>query len=137
MSLSTVVCMRFLVSTMLIVVGVIHLLPLTGVLGGARLVSLYGVPINDPNLEILMRHRAVLFGLLGAFLIYAAFKPPFQGIAILAGLISVVSFMILAWSVGGYNAQLVTVFNADVIALVCLSIGVIAWWRTTALAQPV
>ena len=129
--------MRLLVSAMLLVVGVIHLLPLTGVLGGARLVSLYGVSINDPNLEILMRHRAVLFGLLGAFLIYAAFKPPFQGIAILAGLISVVSFMILAWSVGGYNAQLVTVFNADVIALVCLSIGVIAWWRTTALAQPV
>ena len=71
--------MRWLVSAMLMVVGVIHLLPLSGVLGGARLVSLYGISIDDPNLEILMRHRAVLFGLLGAFLIYAAFKPPFQG----------------------------------------------------------
>jgi hypothetical protein len=84
-----------------------------------------------------MRHRAVLFGLLGAFLIYAAFKPPFQGMAILAGLISVASFMFLAWSVGGCNAQLATVFKADVIALVCLSIGVIAWWRATASGQPV
>jgi len=35
--------MRWLVSAMLMVVGVIHLLPLSGVLGGARLVSLYGV----------------------------------------------------------------------------------------------
>ena len=57
--------------------------------------------------------------------------------AILAGLISVSSFMFLAWSVGGYNAQLATVFKADVIALVCLSIGVIAWWRATASGQPV
>ena len=127
--------MRLLVSAMLLVVGVIHLLPLSGVLGGARLVALYGVPIDDPNLEILMRHRAVLFGLLGAFLIYSAFKLPFQGMAILAGLISVASFMILAWSVGGYNAQLATVFKADVVALVCLLIGVIAWWRATASGQ--
>ena len=70
-------------------------------------------------------------------LIYAAFKPPFQGIAILAGLISVASFMILAWSVGVYNAQLSTVFKADVVALVCWLIGVIAWWRATASGQPV
>jgi hypothetical protein len=128
---------RLLVSATLLVVGVIHLLPLSGVLGGARLVSLYGVPIGDPNMEILMRHRAVLFGLLGAFLIYAAVKPPLQGIALLAGLISVASFMILAWSVGGFNAQLATVFKADVVALGCLAIGVIAWWRATASRQPV
>ena len=127
--------MRLLVSAMLLVVGVIHLLPLSGVLGGARLVSVYGAPIDDPNLEILMRHRAVLFGLLGAFLIYAAFKPPFQGIALLAGLISVVSFMLLAWTVGGYNAQLATVFKADIVALGCLAIGVIAWWRATVSEQ--
>jgi hypothetical protein len=63
---------------MLVVVGVIHLLPLTGVMGSARLVSLYGVPIEDPNVEILMRHRALLFSLLGGFMIYAAFKPPVQ-----------------------------------------------------------
>jgi len=129
--------MRALVSAMLLVVGVIHLLPLSGVLGGARLVALYGVPIDDPNLEILMRHRAVLFGLLGAFLIYAAFKPSIQGIAILAGLISVASFIILAWTVGGFNAQLGTVFKADLVALVCLAIGVIAWWRAAASVQPV
>ena len=73
---------------------------------------------------------------LGAFLIYSAFKPPFQGMAILAGLISVASFMLLAWSVGGFNAQLATVFKADVVALVCLLIGVIAWWRATASGQP-
>jgi hypothetical protein len=52
---------------MLTVVGIIHQLPLTGVLSVSRLQVLYGVTITDPNLEILMRHRAVLFGILGAF----------------------------------------------------------------------
>lgn len=70
--------MRHLVSAMLVIVGVIHLLPLSGVLGVGRLAALYGVSISDPNLSVLMRHRAVLFGLLGAFLVFAAFKPTFQ-----------------------------------------------------------
>lgn len=121
--------MRWLVSTMLVAVGIIHLLPLSGVLGGARLGALYGVPIDDPNLAILMRHRAVLFGLLGAFLIYAAFRPSLQLMALLAGSISVGSFIYLAWSVGGYNPQLATVFKADLVALACLLIGAAAWWR--------
>lgn len=50
--------MRYLVSTMLVVVAVIHLLPLSGVLGPARLNALYGISFDEPNLEILMRHRA-------------------------------------------------------------------------------
>ena len=55
--------MRYLVSAMLTVVAVINLLPLSGVLGTDRLHALYGVSFDEPNLAILMRHRAVLFGL--------------------------------------------------------------------------
>lgn len=117
--------MRYLVSAMLIVVGVIHLLPLSGVLGSERLAALYGLSFDQPDLAILMRHRAVLFGLLGAFLVLAAFRPALQSLA-LAGLISVVSFLYLAWSVGNYNAQVGRVFVADVVALVCLVIGAAA-----------
>lgn len=114
---------------MLGLVGIIHLLPLSGVLGPSRLAGLYGIPINEPNLEILMRHRAVLFGLLGVFLLYAAFRPSLQWIAILAGFISVSSFMVLAWSIGGYNAQLTTVFRVDIVALACLAVAAVARWR--------
>ena len=119
--------MRYLVSAMLIVVAVIHLLPLSGVIGGERLNSLYGIPIDEPNLVILMRHRAVLFGLLGAFLLYAAFRPAYQIIAIVAGFVSVVSFIFLAWSVGSYNAHIGRVLFADLIALVCLIVGAVAY----------
>jgi hypothetical protein len=118
--------MRYLVSAMLVVVAVIHLLPLSGVLGSERLAALYGLSFNEPNLAILMRHRAVLFGLLGLFLLFAAFRPPFQTIAFIAGFVSVVSFLWLAWSVGGYNAQVERVFMADIVALACLIIGVVA-----------
>ena len=119
--------MRHLVSAMLVVVAIIHLLPLSGVLGGERLAALYGLSFNDPNLAILMRHRAVLFGLLGLFLLFAAFRPQFQAIAFIAGFVSVVSFLWLAWSVGGYNAQIARVFTADIVALVCLIIGFVAY----------
>ena len=118
--------MRRLVSVGLIVAAVIHILPLSGVLGSDRLVSLYGVFFDDPNLEILLRHRAVLFGVLGFFLLVAAFRSSLQTAAFVVGFASVVSFLLLAWSVGGYNAQIARVFWADIIALAFLVIGVSA-----------
>jgi hypothetical protein len=118
--------MRYLVSAMLLIVGLIHLLPLSGALGGERLASLYGLAFTEPNLEILMRHRAVLFGLLGAFLVFSAFKPAYQAVAFVGGFVSVASFLCVAWSVGGYNHQVARVFTADIVALVCLVVGAAA-----------
>ncbi len=119
--------MRHLISVMLLIVGIIHLLPLLGVLGSEKLSTLYGLSFGDPNLIILMRHRAVLFGLLGAFFVFAAFKPTFQPLALIAGFISVVSFICLAWSVGNYNSQIARVFMADIVALICLVIATVSY----------
>ena len=113
---------------MLVVVGVIHLLPVSGVLGTGRLEALYGIAFEESNLAILMRHRAVLFGLLGLFLVLAAFRAELQVIAFVAGFVSVLSFLYLAWSVGGYNVQVGRVFVADLVALVCLIVGAGALW---------
>ena len=118
--------MSYLVSIMLVLVGIIHLLPLTGVLGSEQLSRLYGLRFDEPNLAILMRHRAVLFGLLGAFLVYAAFQPSLQTIGLIAAFVSVASFIRIAWSVGEYNAQLRTVFWVDVVAIACIAIGAFA-----------
>jgi hypothetical protein len=116
-----------LISAMLVVVAIIHLLPLPGLLGSKRLAALYGLSFDEPNLAILMRHRAVLFGLLGLFLLAAAFKPEWQAIAFVGGFVSVLSFLYLAWSVGGYSAQVGRVVAADVVALVCLVVAVAAY----------
>ena len=119
--------MRYLVSAMLVIVAIIHLLPLSGVIGSERLASLYGISFDEPNIAILMRHRAVLFGLLGLFMLVAAFKPSFQVAAFVIGFVSVVSFLWLAFSVGGYNAAVGRIVTADIVALACLIVGAAAY----------
>ncbi len=106
---------------LLMVVAIGHLLPLAGVLGAEKLGTLYGVRLEDPSLEILMRHRAVLFGLLGAFLLYAVFQPGLRPLAFLAALVSILSFLCLAWSADHYNTALRKVVIGDVIAMAALA----------------
>jgi len=118
--------MRYIVPTVLLLLAVIHALPLLGVLGATRLSSLYGIPIDEPNLEILMRHRAVLFGLLAAFLAYAAMRPELHRLAMIAATLSVGSFVALTGIVGGANGALVTVFRVDLVALGLLAVAALA-----------
>ena len=120
---------RIALSVLLIVTGIIHLLPVSGVVGGDRLAALYGIRVADPDLAILMRHRAVLFGLLGLLLIWAAFDAALQLAALVLGLISVASFLWLAHSTGGYNAHLRRVYRVDLAALLLLIVATLIWVR--------
>jgi membrane protein DedA with SNARE-associated domain len=68
----------------------------------------------------------VLFGLLGAFCIAAAFMPQFQAAAFVAGFVSAGSFLLLAWQIGGrgyMSAQMHKVVVADVVAVLLLIVG--------------
>ncbi|GAB5389426.1 MAG: hypothetical protein Alpg2KO_23940 [Alphaproteobacteria bacterium] len=107
----------------LLVTGIIHILPVMGILGGDRLAQLYDIEIATDNLSILLRHRAVLFGLLGAFLCLAAFRKHLQSLAVIGGLTSVVSFLVLALLEPDYTAPLQKIVLADLIALACLLIA--------------
>lgn len=115
--------MRYLVSALLVVIGAIHLLPLSGLAGAAQLNTLYGLDFSEPNLALLMRHRAVLFGLVGALCLFAAVRSRLQPLALVAAAISVVSFLLLAWDTGPYNASLARVVAADFVALACLIVA--------------
>ena len=117
--------MKRVVSVMLVIAAVIHLLPLSGAISNDRLSVLYGLSFAEPNIEILMRHRAVLFGLLGIFLLYSAFNSSKHLVGLAVGIISVVSFLYFAWSVGNYNAEIARVFYADLVALLCLLVGLV------------
>ncbi|MES2883875.1 MAG: phosphopantetheine adenylyltransferase [Pseudomonadota bacterium] len=112
----------------LLLAGVINALPLIGVLGAERLQALYAMPFDDPSLRILMRHRAVLFGLLGGAMCAAAFIPAWRTPMALAGLVSMVSFIVLAQLEGGGNAAIRRVVVADVIAIVPL-LAALLWLR--------
>ncbi len=115
------------ISASLVIVGIIHLLPLVGLLGADRLAAVYGIAFDEPNLAILMRHRAVLFGLMGGFMVCAAVKPSWQGMGLAIGFISLVSFLALAYSIGGYNAHVGRVVAIDWFALACLLLGAAAF----------
>ena len=118
--------LKLVVSLTLVAVGIVHLVPVTGVFGGERLQALYGLPSGDANLAILMRHRAVLFGLLGAFLLATAFRPAWQGPAFLAGFVSVASFLWIAFEAPLYNDAVARIVRADLGALGLLAIGAAA-----------
>ncbi len=118
--------MHILCAAMLIIVGVIHILPLPGVLGPPQLARLYGIAFVEPNIVILVRHRAILFGLLGSYLIAAAFVTELRTAAIIAAYVSAGSFIWLAWAVGGYNGLIARVVIADLVALGCLVIATAA-----------
>jgi hypothetical protein len=116
-------------SAMLVIVGIIHVIPVIGVFGASALSNLYGVFFRDHNLLILMMHRAVLFGLLGGFFIYAAFTPFLQGLAYLISTVAVVSFLWISLAVGNYNGKVWKIVTVDVFALLCILIGTFAYYN--------
>ena len=126
-ALGDAVLMRF-VGAVLLVIAVIHLAPVTGALGSRQLLSLYGVDASgDASVQLLLRHRAVLFGLLGASLAVMAFQPSLHAPALLLAGISVTSFLYLAAG----NASLLgpaihRVVRIDAVALVLLMLAGIA-----------
>ncbi|MBD9392421.1 phosphopantetheine adenylyltransferase [Acidovorax sp. ACV01] len=117
--------MRHVVPVVLVLVAVVHALPLVGVLGAGKLAQLYGTPVQDAGVELLLRHRAVLFGLLAAFMGYAATRAELHRLALVAGQVSVVSFLLLSWLQrgSGLSAPLVMVVRVDGVALALLVVA--------------
>ncbi|MEK6806673.1 MAG: phosphopantetheine adenylyltransferase [Pseudomonadota bacterium] len=108
------------VALILLVVGVANLVPVVGVLSGAKLQQLYGMTIDAPNLLILMRHRAVLFGLLGGFILASVFVPGWRMAAIFAALVSMLTFIALAYAQDGFNPAIRKVVMIDLVLSVAL-----------------
>lgn len=110
----------------LLVAGIIHLLPVPGVMGVGTLARLYGIEVNDPNTAILLQHRALLFGVLGVLMLSAIALPWLRVTALTVALFSAASFIVVATAVGGYNTAIGRVVVADVVASVLLAAGLVA-----------
>jgi hypothetical protein len=65
----------------------------------------------------------VLFGLLAAFLAYAAVRPELHRFVLVASFVSVTSFSDLPQPTGSLNTALATVVLADWLALALLVVG--------------
>ncbi len=112
--------MQKLSTALIIFAGLVNFAPVGGVLSVGFMHSLYGVAFEDPVLIILMRHRAVLFGMLGCLLFAAAFHAPLRPVAYAAGLISMLSFIVIVWLIGDPNAELTRAAVFDGVASVGL-----------------
>ena len=105
--------------------GLIHVLPLAGVLGRSMLERAYGVSLGDgQDLTILMQHRALLFGLLAAACFAAVFNPAWRWPVGIAALISMVSFVLFA-ALQTHSAAIAKVMWIVVGAAVLLRVGLL------------
>lgn len=107
--------MKYLITICLVIAGLINLYPLIGVISAEELTRLYGVTLESSDLILLMRHRAILFGMLGFLIIFSIFRRSLQPLACIAGLVSMVSFLVLAFGAGQYGEALNKAVIADII----------------------
>ena len=54
---------EIIISALLLIVGIINFVPGIGIASANSLINLYSIELNEPNLVILMRHRALLLAL--------------------------------------------------------------------------
>ncbi len=108
----------------LFIVGLINIAPSVLAFLPNKISESYGIEIPNQNYELLLRHRAVLFGIIGGLIIYSSISKKNYSMAVCIGLISMVSFVILLiLSNGEINSELNKVMKIDVIGIFILLIG--------------
>jgi len=110
---------RWLPPTALALAALIHLLPLPGLFGAAQLQALYGLGEIDATSLVLLRHRALLFGLFGVLLLAAIRRPGLRAAAIAVVLVSDIGFLLLTLA-AAMPAALQRVALADAVSIVLL-----------------
>lgn len=112
-----------IVMGLFLLAGLINFTPLAGVLGDEMLNNAYGVSIESAELSLLLRHRAILFGIIGGLLLVAAFRPSLRPVATACGMASMVSFGLLFWITQPSSSELMGVLKFDVVGIVALGTG--------------
>lgn len=115
----------WIVSGLLLVVGLLNLTPAIVFFSPERVSSLYGIELSGTDLSVLMRHRAILLGLLGAALIYAAFRRDILVPVIVAAFVGKLAFLFLTYSSQGVNAEIGRVAVFDIVAVALLAVALI------------
>jgi hypothetical protein len=110
----------------LFIAGVINLLPSVLAFLPDKISKSYGIEIPNENYELLLRHRAILFGIIGGLMIYSAVAKKHYEVSTFIGLISMDSFIVLFFLIGkDINSDLKKVMTIDIVGTVILCIGFI------------
>lgn len=79
----------------LFIAGIINVIPSFLAFLPEKIAQSYGIEIPDVNHELLLRHRAVLFGIIGGLLLFSAISKKYYEVALVSGLVSMIlSFFI-------------------------------------------
>ena len=125
--------MKYLWTFLVLVAAAINLAPVLGSVSTERMSAFYGVDLQSANLQILMRHRAVLFGIVGGLLLAATFHPPIRTLGYVIGFTSMISFLLIAWLVGDYGVEIRRMILIDAVGIAALAAAVLVhalWLRS-------
>ncbi|MGB0494853.1 MAG: hypothetical protein ACPGJI_00750 [Kangiellaceae bacterium] len=118
--------MSKLTAVFLILVGLINFIPVLGIFSQQNIENAYSIKLASDDLIILMKHRALLFGVIGGFVLYSVFVPSYQTAAMVLVGISMIGFVFLVLQVGEYNQSIFKILIADLVGIVFLLLAVIS-----------
>lgn len=115
-----------LADVLLVVVGVVNLVPgVVATVSVERAAAAYGVTLDGPDLAVVLRHRGVLLALVGVALIAVPWWPEIRTAAIVAGVISMGSYVAIVLTRPGVGAPLRKVMWIDVAGLGLVLVAVL------------
>ncbi len=114
---------RHVGSALLAAAGLLNTAPVLGALAPRKMYAAYGITPAGPDLEVVLRHRAVLFAVVGVSSVVAVFRPALRPIAIGANAISFGGFLALVIADGSVGPGLMRVAAVDVAGLIVLGAG--------------
>ncbi|MGB6318738.1 MAG: hypothetical protein WBG08_08870 [Litorimonas sp.] len=109
--------------------ALIHVLPALALAAPAGLSRLYGFAPGDQTLTTLLQHRALLFGLLAAALIYAVFVPATRWPVLIGAVVSMGGFIVIAGARGELSGALRPIVIADVVGLFIAALAALLLWK--------
>lgn len=119
---------QIFIGVVFVLVGLLNAYPAIGMLGSKQLNGLYGLTFTEANLLTLMQHRAVMLGLIGLFLIVAAFRRELQPAAFVLGFASMLSFVLFARLQDDPSPWISKVAVADIAGSALLAVALGLYW---------
>jgi hypothetical protein len=108
----------------LFISGIINLLPSILAFLPNKFSQSYGIEFEDVNLELLLRHRAFLFFIIGGLMIHSSVMKINYEISTISGLFSMISFIVLYFLIDKpINPKLKKVMVIDSIASAILALS--------------
>jgi len=98
--------------------ALINLAPVISAVLPSKMQNLYGIAPENTDLLTLLQHRALLLGLVGLALAFAAHQPQLRWPALIGGTVSMGSFIMFALARGQMSGPLGKIAMVDCVGLV-------------------